>query len=119
MSTKLNPWESPTAPASPLWACCTSEFGPVCGHAVTLFGPAHFRPVYVKNLSKGDVADMESAATGEVTYHAVSSVWAALHMVYVVAINGTKRPMHAYDALRVAGTDAVTRRRIADAGVRS
>jgi hypothetical protein len=118
MSTKLNPWESPTAPASPLWACCTSSIGPLCEHGPTLYGPPHFAPAYVSQLSAGMVADFEMVSMGEVRCRVVTEVTPLLGTVYVVALDDTmSRPMHAVDTLRVAQADAVTRRRVSEMGL--
>jgi hypothetical protein len=111
---KLNPWETPAAPPSPLRACCTSSIGPVCGHNVTLYGPAHFRSVPVTEMRPGDVCDFQRWATGEVFYRAVAEVTRPAPGIVTIEFEGGGYwELAASAQARIAGSDAVTRRRIA------
>lgn len=116
-TTYLRPGETPTAPPTPLMACCTSSIGPLCGHHVTIYGPAHFAPAYVYQLRTGMIADFERVMSGEVIYREVQAVRPILSGVWGVTIMGHEHLMNAAATVRVAGTDAVTRRRLAEMGV--
>jgi hypothetical protein len=113
---QLNPWETPAAPATPLMACCTSRFGPLCAHHVKVYGPAHFAPAYVHQLRVGMVlADFEATATGEVLYREVTEVRSLLGNACTLTMAGQEHLVHAYGTLNVSQSDAVTRRRVSEA----
>jgi hypothetical protein len=112
---ELYPGEARTAPPSPLWACCISSIGPLCQHAPTIHGPAHFAPVDVPQVRAGMVLDFQKWATGDVFYMAVETATEiAPGCVAITFVGGGYWTLSDASQVRVAQPDAVTRLRMAD-----